>query len=40
MDINIDFAFSLINNFFTLSKRQQKCNVSEENKDFSVDGND
>ena len=26
--------FLLINNFFTLSKKQHKCNVSEENKDF------
>ena len=40
MDINIDFAFLLMNNFFTLSKKQQKCNISEVNKDFSVDGNE
>ena len=40
MDINIDVDFLLIHNFFTLSKKQQKCNISEENKDFSVDGNE
>ena len=40
MDISIDFAFLPVNNFFTLSKIQQKCNVRKENKDFSVDGND
>ena len=36
----MDFAFSLIDNFFTLSKKQEKCNVSEENKDFSVDSHE
>ena len=32
--------FLLINNTFTLSKKQQNCNVSKENKDFSVDCNE
>ena len=31
--------FLLINNTFTLSKKQQNCNVSKE-KDFSVDSNE
>ena len=30
----------LIHNIFTLSKKQQKCNVSEENKNFSEDGSE
>ena len=29
-----------MNNLFTLSKKQQKCYVNEENKDFSVDGSE
>ena len=32
--ISLDFAFSLIQNIFTLSKKQQKCNVSDKKKDF------
>ena len=27
-------------NIFTLSKKQKKCNVSEENKDISADGSE
>ena len=38
--ISIDFAFLLIQNIFTLPKNQQKCNVSEKNKDFSADGSE
>ena len=33
-------CFLLIHNIFTLSKKQQKCNVSEENKNFSADGSE
>ena len=34
------FCFLLIHNIFTLSKKQQKCNVSKENKNFSADGSE
>ena len=32
--ISVNFAFLLIQNIFTLPKKQQKCNVSDKNKDF------
>ena len=31
------FCFLLTHNVFTLYKKQQKCNLSEENKNFSAD---
>ena len=34
------YCFLLICNIFTLSKKQQKCNVNEENKNFLADGSD
>ena len=34
------FCFLLRHNIFTLSTKQQKYNVSEENKNFSADGSE
>ena len=39
IEISIDFVLIKIN-IFTLSKKQQKCNVNEENKNFSADGSE
>ena len=39
MSILVLILLFLLNNTFTLSKKQQNCNVSKE-KDFSVDSNE
>ena len=39
MSILVLILLFLLNNTFTLSKKQQNCNVSKE-KDFSVDNNE